>query len=179
MRFVLSCIVLLLGGSPALAGAEAFHPGPVIPGFGKIANVVIEQPIPQNAAFKVRFDVSKGARPGALNRTLETAARFLNMNVANGVKESNIHLAIVLHGPAAMDVTRAAYYGPRHDGAKNANVALVAALAEHGVQMYVCGQTAAYLDIKNDDLLPGITMALSALTAHAILANEGYALNPF
>lgn len=179
MRVFFFSLIFACLGSVALAGPEAFHAGPVIPGYGKIADVVIEQPVPKDSVFKVRFDVSKGAKPGNLNRTLETAARFLNMNVKAGVKQSNIHLAVVLHGPAAMDVTRAAYYGPRHKGAQNVNAGLVAALARHGVQFYVCGQTAAYLDIKNDDLLPGVTMALSALTAHAILANEGYNLNPF
>ncbi len=179
MRYILSLLLLMAGAAPALAGMDAFHPGPVIPDFGKIADVQIEQPIPLGATFKVQFDVSKGAKPGDLNRTLETAARFLNMHVANGVPESNIHLAVVLHGKAAMDVTRAAYYGAHHDGKANANAALVAALARHGVQIYVCGQTAAYYDIANADLLPGVTMSLSALTAHAILAGEGYALNPF
>jgi len=28
-------------------------------------------------------------------------------------------------------------------------------------------------------LLPGVEMALSAMTAHAILQQEGYTLNPF
>ncbi len=179
MRYILSLLLLMAGAAQALAGVDAFHPGPVIPGFGKIADVVIEQPIPEGTVFRVRFDASKGAAPGALNRTLESAARFLNMHAANGVPEDNIHLAVVLHGKAAMDVTRAAYYGPHHDGKANANAALVAALAAHGVRLYVCGQTAAYYGIRNEDLLPGATMALSAMTAHALLAREGYTLNPF
>jgi intracellular sulfur oxidation DsrE/DsrF family protein len=47
------------------------------------------------------------------------------------------------------------------------------------VQLLVCGQSAAYCDVKSDDLLPGVEMALSAMTAHALLQQQGYTLNPF
>jgi intracellular sulfur oxidation DsrE/DsrF family protein len=43
----------------------------------------------------------------------------------------------------------------------------------------VCGQSAAFNDVTNEDLLPGVHMALSAMTAHAQLQQEGYTLNPF
>jgi len=52
-------------------------------------------------------------------------------------------------------------------------------LTDKGVRVILCGQTAAYYDISNDDLLPGVEMALSAMTAHALLQQEGYTLNPF
>jgi hypothetical protein len=34
-------------------------------------------------------------------------------------------------------------------------------------------------DVATDDLLPGVEMALSAMTAHALLQNSGFTLNPF
>lgn len=43
----------------------------------------------------------------------------------------------------------------------------------------LCGQSAAYYQVQNADLVPGVQMALSAMTAHAVLAREGYSLNPF
>ncbi|MEE2877945.1 MAG: DsrE family protein, partial [Pseudomonadota bacterium] len=43
----------------------------------------------------------------------------------------------------------------------------------------LCGQTAAAREIEKDDLIPGVQIALSAMTAHAVLANQGYSLNPF
>ena len=56
---------------------------------------------------------------------------------------------------------------------------MLAALMDKGVRFIVCGQSAAYYDVTNDGLLPGVEMALSAMTAHAVLDTEGYALNPF
>ncbi len=179
MRIVLSIFAFFAFLTPAIAGPENFHAGTAIPEFGQIADVKSEQPIPDGAVFKVRFDVGKGADAGKMNRQLQTVARFINMHVAAGMSEDNIQLAVVLHGKGATDVTRDEYYSTRHEHAQNANAALVEALAAKNVRFYVCGQTAAYYDIDNEDLLPGVKMSLSALTAHAVLNGEGYALNPF
>ena len=168
--------------APAYAGPADFKMGQTIPEFGKIAQVDVDQPVYKHHKFKIAFDVSKQADIGTLNRSFESAARFINMHTAAGVKDKNIKIAIVLHSKAAFDVTNANTYSRQqdsHDKAPNANAALVKALQEHGVTFYVCGQTAAYYDIKNEDLLPGVQMSLSAMTAHALLQQKGYTLNPF
>ncbi|MCF6219515.1 MAG: DsrE family protein [Robiginitomaculum sp.] len=180
-----ACLVLAV---PAFAGPEAFKQGQAIPEFGKIAQVKVDQPVYRHHKFKVAFDVSKQAEAGELNRNLVSAARFINMHTAAGVKEKNIKLAIVLHGGAAKDVTSTEFYkaaqikkakDEKVEAKENANAALVKTLIDHGVEFYVCGQTAAYYDIDNADLLPGVKMALSAMTAHALLQQKGYTLNPF
>ena len=180
-RPLLSALAIMSVMSAPLAYADmsAFHAGPVLPEFGGVATVENEMPIPDGTEFKIRFDVSKPGDAGALNRNLVTAARFLNMHVEVGVPLENIDLAIVIHGGATNDVTVAEHYAGGHEGAENANAALVEALTETGVRIYVCGQSAAFHDVTNDELLPGVSMALSALTAHAILDDEGYTLNPF
>ena len=43
----------------------------------------------------------------------------------------------------------------------------------------MCGQSAAGQGVKKTDLLPGVELALSAMTAHALLQQQGYTLNPF
>jgi intracellular sulfur oxidation DsrE/DsrF family protein len=55
----------------------------------------------------------------------------------------------------------------------------VAALLGAGARIIVCGQTAAYYDVATEDLLPGVEMALSAMTVHALLQQQGFTLNPF
>jgi intracellular sulfur oxidation DsrE/DsrF family protein len=179
MRFIISLFVFLFFTTTAFAGPEAFHAGPAIPEFGKIASVESDQPIPENAVFKVRFDIGKGGKDGEINRQLDTVARFFNMHVAAGMEEKNIQLAVVLHGKGAVDATRDEYYGTQYEHAQNANTALVKALIAKKVRFYVCGQTAAYYGIEKEDLLPGVKLSLSAMTAHALLDSEGYALNPF
>ncbi len=47
------------------------------------------------------------------------------------------------------------------------------------MQFVQCGQSAASNHIANADLLPGVKMSLSAMTAQALLQQSGYTLNPF
>ncbi len=162
----------------AFAQLDKFHDGAVISKFGQVATVPGMQPIPSGAVFKVSFDVNGAAQPAELNRSLLSGARFLNMHAEAGVKPENIKLAFVIHGQAVQDVTVDAHYATVHNQ-KNVNAALIAALLDKQVEVYVCGQSAAYYGVTTEDLLPGVTMSLSAMTAHALLQTGGYTLNPF
>ena len=101
------------------------------------------------------------------------------MHVAAGVPEKNIQLAIVVHGGASLDLTNQEFFAARRDGAENANAAAIAQLQEYGVKFYLCGQSAAANGISNADLLPGVQMSLSAMTAHALLQQQDFTINPF
>lgn len=180
-------IALLLGcASPAMAKKApapdpmaAFHPGPLIPAFGKVTTVADpDVKLAADTEFRVAFDVST-AKESTLNHTLEGAARFLNMHAEAGIPAGHQHLAIVVHGPAIFDVSSAAAYARKYEGSTNPNAPLVAALKEQGVRIIVCGQSAAAQGIAKADLLPGVELALSAMTAHALLQQQGYTLNPF
>ncbi len=155
---------------PALAGPEDFKPGPAIPTYGKVAAVPDAERLNKDAVFKIAFDTAAAAEPGKVNRTLESTARFLNMHEAVGIPASNIQLAVVVHGGAYADLLK------RED---NASAPLIAALLKNRVRIILCGQTAAYRDVTKADLLPGVEMSLSAMTAHAQLQQDGYTLNPF
>jgi intracellular sulfur oxidation DsrE/DsrF family protein len=156
---------------PAAASADfsSFTTGPVFEDFGPVANVDATWPVPEDAVFRHSFDVSEQAAEGELNRTLVSAARFINMTARAGVDAERIEIAVVVHGKAIQDVSGEDPFSAR----------LVAALVEHGVNIIVCGQTAAYYGVATNDLLPGVKMALSAMTAHAVLQQQGYTLNAF
>jgi intracellular sulfur oxidation DsrE/DsrF family protein len=173
----LPALILLAIAAPAFAGPDDFTTGPVIEDFGPAAAVPGAAPIPGDVRFRVAFDAVDDA--DELNRTLVSAARFLNMNGKAGVGPERIDLAVVIHGGAVMDVLDKEAHAARKDGADNPNAPLVAALRERGVRVIVCGQTAAYRGVAADDLLPGVEMDLSAMTAHARLQQDGFTLNPF
>lgn len=176
MRLAVSLCVgaVLLGALSARAGFEQFRDGGLISGYGRTAAVPSAAPIPDGAVFKVSFDVSKAAADGEISRSLDTAARFLNMHHAAGVPAGNMQLALVVHGGAHNDLLIDEAYG-----GSNPNAALIAQLVKHGVKIYLCGQTAAYYGVDAEDLLPGVEMSLSAMTSHALLQQRGYTLNPF
>ncbi len=163
----------------ASAGSEAFSSGPVFKDFGKIAEVDTSFGIPKDMKFKVAFDMSKSAEVGKPNRNLNSLGRFINMHVASGVKLEDISVTMVVHGKAVADLASDNFYAKHNDGAKNTNKSMVAALTKQGVKIVICGQSAAYYGLKCSDLLPNVDIALSAMTAHAILAHQGYSLNPF
>ena len=165
--------------SPAFAGPADFHNGSFIPEYGKIARVKTTMPIPKRAKFKILLDTAKAGEAGAENRTLGSAARFLNMHAEAGIPAKHMKLAVVFHGKGSFDLTQNGLYGAKYDGAENANAGLIKALTDKGVRVILCGQSAVYHGIENEDLLPGVEMALSAMTAHALLQQEGYTLNPF
>tara|TARA_R110001606_G_scaffold98982_3_gene218623 strand:+ start:13901 stop:14446 length:546 start_codon:yes stop_codon:yes gene_type:complete len=170
---------LLALAQPASAQMENFKPGPVFADFGPTAPVQQSEPVAKDAIFKISFDVSTAADPDKINRTIESAARFINMHVAAGVPQENIHLAVVVHGGASIDLTSQEFFAAHKDGRENASAAAIAQLQQHGVEFYLCGQSAAAHGITNADLLPGVKMSLSAMTAHALLQQQGFTINPF
>ncbi|OYY71583.1 DsrE family protein [Sphingomonas sp. 28-63-12] len=181
--WIVASLVLVLGLGLALAispvRAATFAAGPVFREFGKVAAVDADMPVPPDTMFKVAFDISDPAKAGEMSRAIDSAARFINMNAAAGVPPANIHVALVVHGRAGFDLTRQPFYAAHNAGLANGSEALVAALLAHGVDIYLCGQSAAGLGIGKGDMLPGVKMALSAMTAHALLQQRGYTLNPF
>lgn len=174
MRSVALGLILLITHFTQVATATEFEKGPLITEYGPVVIVDGAQPLPADTGFNVAFDVTARGAEGALNRKFESAARFLNMHAAVGVKADNMRLAVVVHGPAVLDLTGAARFG----GA-NPNADMIETLQAHGVRFIVCGQSAAFQNVGKEDLLPGVELAVSAMTAHALLQQAGYTLNPF
>ena len=157
---------------------DVFKPGGAIKTFGKIAAVDSDVEIPKGTVFKVRFDSARGSSKG-INSTFDSVARFINLKHAAGVPQKDVQIAIVVHGSASIDVTKNDFYAAKKEGRENGSANAVAELRKHNVEFYICGQSAAYNGIKKTDLLPGVKVAHSAMTIHALLGNDDYLLNPF
>jgi len=161
-----------------LAAQAAATDGPVFKGFGTHTPVEHNVAIPKGMALRHVYDVTKAAS-GKLNPGFETAARFINSHVANGVAERDVAVAVVVHGPAIAELTKPEVYAARNPGTTNASEAMVKEMLAKGVRFLVCGQAANAMGVKKADLLPGVELAISASSAHAILQAQGYTLNPF
>ena len=169
MRYLMPLFILAACATTALAGEGAFTKGPVFTDYGPVADVDVTMPIPPGTTFKHSFDVSTPAPTGDPNSTLVSAARLINMHARAGIPAGDTRVAVVVHGKAVKEMA----------DEESASVGLIAALVDQGVRIIVCGQSAAYYEVATDDLLPGVEMALSAMTAHAVLQQQGYTLNPF
>jgi intracellular sulfur oxidation DsrE/DsrF family protein len=154
-----------------------FKDGPVIAGYGKHAPAESTTQL-KDTKYKVAFDVGNAAEPGELNRKFDSLARFINMQVAAGVPKENIHLALVVHGKASFDLLDNDTYQKAHQ-LDNKNKPLIQSLLANNVRVILCGQTAAAYDISLVQLIAGSEIELSAMTAHALLQQQGYTVNPF
>ncbi len=159
--------------SPAAAqdaSREGFSTGPVFEDFGPHAPVEGAAPLSSLERFAIAFDVAEAAGEGARNRGFESAARFINMHVAAGVPEDRIKLVVVVHGTAAGDLVT---------GKNNGSEAMIRAMMERGVRFIICGQSMAARGVDPEELIEGVETQLSAMTAHALLQQQGYTVNPF
>ncbi|MDN3392456.1 DsrE family protein [Pseudoalteromonas sp. APC 3691] len=169
MKFLL----LLLLISPFSQAGEN-----LIKDFGYFYSVPEHVQINDSTVFKIAFDVGDGAKKGEQNTSMNSLARFINMHVAHGVKPDNIQLALVVHGSASVDVLANSEYKERFK-ADNKNQSLIKQLLANNTVVYVCGQSATHHKVAPEQLIEGVQMSLSAMTAHAQLQQQGYTLNPF
>lgn len=171
---------LLMGFSLLLTSlaVSAQEPEPVIKDFGFFYNVPEHTSDLKQMQFKIAFDVGEGAEKGQQNNHINSLARFINMHVAHGVNPDNIKLALVVHGSASVDVLENSFYTQRF-GVGNKNQSLIKQLLANNTDIYVCGQSATHMKVAKKQLIQGVKMSLSAMTAHAKLQQQGYTLNPF
>jgi intracellular sulfur oxidation DsrE/DsrF family protein len=170
-------IALIQVSTSSLAKIEDFKDGKVIQSFGKYAPVATAT-VDKNTKMKVAFDVGAPADAGKINRKFDSLARFINMHVAAGVPKENIQLALVVHGKASFDLLDNPTYQKLHKQ-DNPNISLLKSLMKNGVRVILCGQTGAAYDIALSQLVEGSEVELSAMTAHALLQQDGYSVNPF
>ena len=170
----------LLAAPAAAQDMSAFSNGPVFADYGPHAPIEGMSELSADAEFAIAFDVVEPAKEGQRHPGFESAARFINMHVANGVPAENIKIAIVVHGKAALDLLNdEAWVSRERAGKGNPSAGLLRALLDHGVRIILCGQSGTVNGVAKDDLVEGVEVQLSAMTAHALLQQDGYTVNPF
>ena len=179
-RFGLFLLLTTILSQITIAQKPSLNTGPIIKDHGAVYKVnTVSYKVTPNQVLAAVFDVDRTFNAiDKKNPLLETAARYLNLHGSNGFKSDQLKAALVIHGSAAQDLLNDNAYKNKH-GVKNPNTELIKSLHKSGVKIILCGQTAAHRDIKPDDLLPEIQIALSAMTALVDLQNKGYRLIKF
>ena len=147
--------------------------GPVLESYGSFFNFDDQELVTPDTVYKVVFDANATTERGAMNPQITAAARFLNMHVGSGIPKENVHAAVVLYGPATQDALSNAAHQARF-GVDNPNIPLIEALADVGVRIYVCVQSASMIGIRPDEIEAPARMTLSGLTALVKLQTDGY-----
>ncbi|MGB5436483.1 MAG: DsrE family protein [Maribacter sp.] len=160
--------------------AQTKKSGPVITDFGSVWE--IESPdfaTDSSKQFKAVFDIMDSPDdPVAFNEKIETAARFLNMHAQSGVPASQLKIALVVHNKASKDIISNEAY-QKHFGTNNPNYDLVKALLNAGGQIIFCGQSSLARGFPKEELIEGVQLSLSAMTALIQLQDDDYKLIKF
>ncbi len=160
--------------------AQEKKAGPVIKDYGKVW--AVENPdfiTPLDVEYKVVFDIMNSPESNSdINASIETAARFLNMHAQSGVPVSQLKAVLVVHNRASKDIANNTAYNARY-GMDNPNLSMVEELMEAGVEIIFCGQSSNSRGFAKEDLIPGVQLSLSAMTALIHFQNAGYRLIKF
>lgn len=134
--------------------------------------------LPRDAVWRHAFDAAEaGGRE--VNPGLGRADSFVEIMRDAGVMPEQITVAVVVHGKAVFDVVNASRHATEVEGSDHPNAALVERILDSGGEIWVCARSAAWQNVGDDDLLPGVRFAPSAMAAHAELQRRGFSLNPY
>lgn len=153
--------------------------GPVIESAGpsvKVENATFV--IPDGHVFKAVFEINRGDTT-IVSEQLTTVARYLNIHARHGVPRDRVQAAAVIHGSGWMALLSDAAFGARYGGKANPSRSLVEELLANGVQLVLCGQTAGMRGVAASELLPGVKLGISAMTALNVFQAQGYQFNPW
>ncbi len=179
-RFKTPILFFSLLFSYTLTVGQTKSAGPVIEHFGEVFK--IDQPdfkIDTAKEYKAVFDIMESPEAHSeINPSIETVARFLNMHAQSGVPISQLQVALVFHNKASKDVMNNEAYIKRY-GKNNPNQELIQALLDVGGQVIFCGQSSNARGIPKEDLIQGVQLSLSAMTALIQLQDEHYRLIKF
>lgn len=154
--------------------------GPIINDYGKVWT--IEQPdfkTDITKTYKAVFDIMNSSDDvSQTNASLETAARFLNMHAQSGVPLEQLKVALVVHNKASKDVAHSLAYKAKY-GVANPNEELLQQLMNAGAEIIFCGQSSVSRGFAKKDLIEGVQISLSAMTALIQLQDDNYRLIKF
>jgi intracellular sulfur oxidation DsrE/DsrF family protein len=162
-----------------LPGGQAT--GPIIQSGGMSFSVEDPTfPMPANHVFKAFFIINAGGGDTLkVNEQVTTMARYFNLHARNGIADDHVKAAAVFHGMGWPALLSDSAFAVRFGGRTNPSRKIVEELIAHGATLVLCGQTAGNRGIHREELLPGVKVAISAMSATEVLQSQGFHLIPW
>lgn len=149
---------------------------PRIHGAGGVLPVGPDALMPSTTAehrLYVDVDSDEPTRGNDINRRLHTVAKLLNLYALAGVPSDKVHMVVLFYG-RGVDLALSDKAYQKKFGRPNPNANLIGQLRKANVKMVVCGQALGHQNFVEANIRPGMTLALSALTAREELQAAGY-----
>ena len=138
---------------------------------------VTEVPDP-NMQYKLLYEMTEENPDSALNEpdyNLVEIARLINLHVASGIPLKNLSVIVVAHGFALHTISTDKAY-QQNFKMNNPNLKVIKDLEKAGVRFIACGQAMSFMNVKEEDLFPGVKISLTAQTALSGYQLKGYVL---
>jgi len=169
-------VALLIFLLPTLVYAQQ-KVTPIVKNQGAIYEIEEAVEFPDSTLqYKIVIDMKSGAsKEGDVAFALYNTARMMNLHGTGGIEGKNMEVIGVVHSEATKSILSDSAY-KAHYGMNNPNTDLIAALAEAGVKIYVCGQSLIARGFKVEELNSNVQVSVSALTILTTYQLKGYAL---
>jgi intracellular sulfur oxidation DsrE/DsrF family protein len=127
--------------------------------------------------IKAAYDVKDDVWEAGIGKALYYVRGLLEAYKSMGVSPKELHVSVVLHGPAAYWLLKDETYRKYKDDpfAVNPNDKVVQELLDHGVSVELCHLTMKGKGWTSSDILPGVTLVHDAYTRLIDLQQRGYA----
>jgi intracellular sulfur oxidation DsrE/DsrF family protein len=130
-----------------------------------------------NQQYKILMEVTTGIKgsDGAkeINEAIAEVGRLINIHMAAGIPKKNMHVVVVAHGPVLKSFYNDAVYKEKFK-VDNPNVPVFNELLAAGVKFIACGQAMYFFDVKKEEMVPWMKVALSAQTVLTDYQLKGY-----
>jgi intracellular sulfur oxidation DsrE/DsrF family protein len=127
--------------------------------------------------YKLLMEVTTGMKDSAsakdINEAIAEVGRLMNIHIAAGIPKKNIDVVVVAHGPILKSFYNNAVYKLKYK-VDNPNLAVFDELLAAGVKFIACGQAMYFFDVKKEEMLPWMKVALSAQTVLTNYQLKGY-----
>lgn len=153
---------------------------PVIKNFGAVYDMpnVAEKPDPK-MKYKILIPITDAAdKPDSLHAYLEAVATLYNLHAVGGVPAKNIDMVVVIYKMATYSLFTNERYQKKYK-VDNPNLALISELSNAGVKFFTCGQTMIKAKIADNEIIPEVKVATSALTTLTTYQLKGYSMINF
>lgn len=149
---------------------------PLIKNYGRILDLEnVELKPDPDREYKILIELIHDMdKPKRLNFSANNIARLINLHAIGGVKPENLKVAVVVHAQATNSMVNQEAYQEKYK-VESPYVDFYKELSDAGVDLVVCGQSLNLFGQNPENVLPGVKIATSALTAVSTYQLKGYA----
>lgn len=170
-NFFFPFLFILLATSSSFSQEAKF---PIVKAFGGIYEIPDAVNPDPSIEYKIAIDLKTLQRDKeSINPGLNNVARMMNLHGLGGVRPENLKVAVIIHGGATDVVLDNQAYQKRYE-LDNPNLALIDALKNSGVEIYVCGQSLLSRQYARECVNTEIEVGLSMLTVFTTHMHKGF-----